>query len=70
MMLAMGVEFDVAEHDDVVIAADLLEGTRKRLDRIFLIALEELAIGIDHPLRRVEQALTRWDRRQPRQAAS
>ena len=57
MVLAMRVEFDVAQHDDVVIAFDLVEGARQRLHRVLLIALEELVIGLDHALRRVEQAL-------------
>jgi hypothetical protein len=56
MVLAMGVELDVAKHHQIVVAGHFLEGPGQRFDRVLLIALEELAIGIDHPLRGVEQA--------------
>ncbi len=36
VMLAMGIELDVAQHDDVVIAFDLVEGARQRLIGILL----------------------------------
>ena len=40
VMLAMGVELDIAEHDQIVIAADFLEGAGQRLDGILLISLK------------------------------
>ena len=57
VVLAMGVHLDVAQHDDVVIARHLVEGAREHVERAFVIAREELVIGVDHALRRIAQAL-------------
>ena len=56
VVLAMGVEFDIAQHDEVVIAADILEGARQGLGGVFVIAAEKLAKGLGHAARRIQQA--------------
>ncbi len=59
VVLAMALERDVLEHDDLVVAADLLEGPADRLDRLVLVAAEELLVGADDAIGRAEQALAR-----------
>src|SRR5437762_9143518 len=57
VMLAMRVELDVAQHDDIVIAADVFERGGQCLERAFFVSLEELAIGIGDASRRVAEPL-------------
>jgi hypothetical protein len=59
VVLAMGLDRDVPEHDHVVVALDFLEGTGQLLVGVFVVALEELLIGADDAARRIEQALAR-----------
>jgi hypothetical protein len=56
-MLAIAFETDVAQHDHLVIALDLLEGPLQHGHRVFLVAAEPLAVGAGHPAGCVEQAL-------------
>src|SRR5262249_4910722 len=57
MVLAMRLEADVLQEDDLVIAGNLLEGAVQQLHRVLAVAAEEFLIGADHPVRRAEQAL-------------
>src|SRR6266540_235933 len=56
VMLAMGVEGDIAHQHEVVVFPDLAEGAVEYLGRAFAIAAIELFVGVDHALGRVEQA--------------
>ena len=56
MMLAMRLKADIAQHDHLVIAFDLFEGTLKENDRIVGIAGKPILIGPRHPRRRIAQA--------------
>jgi hypothetical protein len=38
MVLAIGLDANVAQHDDLVVALDLLEGARQDLGRILIVA--------------------------------
>ena len=38
VVFAMRVELDVAQHDDIVIAANFVEGARQGFGRVFVIA--------------------------------
>jgi hypothetical protein len=53
----MGFEADIPQHDEIVIAMDILEGARQHLDRVLLIAREEFGVGFHHALGRITQAL-------------
>ena len=57
VMLAMGIEFYVAQHHDVVIAFEVGEGARQRLIGILVVALEIFAIRLDHAAGGFMQAL-------------
>ena len=56
MVLAMALDLDVAQHDDIVIALHILEGAREILHRIFRIAGEPFPVGVDDALGRVDHA--------------
>ncbi len=56
MMLAMRLERDVAQQDDLVIAADLCKGARQVHRRILVITLAIIPPGTCDALRCVEQA--------------
>ncbi len=56
MVLAMALDLDVAQHDDVVIALHVLEGAREIFHRVFGIAGKPLLVGIHDALGRVDQA--------------
>ena len=56
VVFAVRVELDVAQHDDVVVAAHIVEGARQGFGRIFFVAAEILAEGLGHALRGIEQA--------------
>ena len=56
MVLAMGFDADIAQHDDLVIAFGLGKGPVQELHRIDGIAGEEFLIGAHHPGRRFAQA--------------
>src|SRR5580692_11579061 len=58
VMLAMGLEADVAQHDDLVIAAGLLEGALEVFARIVVVAGEPFLVGARHARRRGAKALT------------
>src|SRR5580704_2545314 len=51
VMLAMGLEADVAQHDDLVIAAGLLEGALEVFARIVVVAGEPFLVGARHARR-------------------
>ncbi|MNS78674.1 hypothetical protein D3C72_1122990 [compost metagenome] len=55
VVFAEADEADVLQHDQFVVAADLLEGLLQIFARLDLIALEQLAIGLGHPLGRFHQ---------------
>jgi len=59
MVLAMALELDVAQHDQLVVAGDLLEGALEVFARLVGIAAEPVAVGIDDALGRVQQSLAR-----------
>ena len=42
VVLAMALDLDVAQHDDVVIARHLVEGARQDLERVLAVAGEIL----------------------------
>src|SRR5580658_346417 len=52
VMLAMGLEADVAQHDDLVVAAGLLEGALEVFARVVVVAGEPFLVGARHPRRR------------------
>ncbi len=56
-MLAMRVELDVLDDDEIVVAGNLLEGAAKLVGRALVIAVEHLAKGFRHALGRVDEAL-------------
>ena len=56
VMLAMALEADVAQDDDLVIAVGLLEGALQKLDGIGVVAGEIFLIGARDPRRRALQA--------------
>src|SRR5262245_25084369 len=58
MVFAMRFEADVAQHDQLVVAVDLLEGAFEEGDGIGLVAAKELFIGARHPVGRPEQTFT------------
>src|SRR4051812_39629562 len=51
VVLAMGFEADIAQHDNLVIPVDLLEGALKEGLRVFPVAAEPLLIGARDPRR-------------------
>ena len=55
-MLAMRREADIAHEHHIVVALDLLEDAIEGVGGIFTVALEQLLVGLDHPLRRIAQA--------------
>ena len=57
MVLAAGLERDVAQDHDVVIAADLPEGPLQDLGRVLLVALEPFRVGPRHAGRRIGEPL-------------
>ena len=57
MVLAMRVELDVAQHDQIVVTADIHEGARQRFRRIVVIARKILPKGLGDAFWRVEQSL-------------
>ncbi len=57
VVLAVALEADVAQHDHLVVALDLLEGALEHRHRVLLVAAEPLAIGAHHAAGRVEEAL-------------
>src|SRR5690554_4392167 len=56
-MLAVALERDVLEQNDLVVTADFLESARKMSRRILGIAEAVFLPGARHPRRRVQQAL-------------
>src|SRR5690606_26769395 len=59
VVLAVRLELDVAQHDHLVVAGDLLEGAGEVLVRIQGVAAEPVAVGTGDPRRGVQQALAR-----------
>src|SRR5260370_36770084 len=51
VMLAMGLEADVAQHHNLVIATSLLEGALEVFARIVVVAGEPFLVGARHPRR-------------------
>src|SRR3569623_300160 len=56
VMLAMRMEFDVADQHKIVVARGLAEGAVQHLGRALVVALKQLVISLDHAAGRVEQA--------------
>ena len=69
VMLAMRIERNIAHQHEVVVAAGFREGAVEHLGRAFLVAGEQLLIGVDETLRRLDQALRGPDCRRYRRAA-
>ena len=59
VVLAMALEADVGQHDDLVVAVDLLERAREHRLRVVAVAGEELLVGAHDAAGRLEQALAR-----------
>ena len=57
VVLTVRLEADVAQHDHLVVAADLLEGAPQVGGRVDLVAGKPVAVGIHDPMRGVAQAL-------------
>src|SRR5262249_60763011 len=58
VMLAMRLEADVAQHDQLVIAVHLRERAGQEGDGIDVVAGEEFLIGAHHPVGRADETLT------------
>ncbi len=59
VMLALGIEGDVAHQHHVIVGANLGEGALEHLGRALAIAAVELLVGVDDALGRLDQALAR-----------
>src|SRR5262249_54469 len=59
VMLAVGVEGDVAHQHEVVVAADLVEGAVEHLGRALAIPAIKLLVGVDDALGSLDQAFAR-----------
>ena len=57
VVLAMRMELDVADDDEIVIAGDLLEGAAELFRRAHVVAVEHFEVGLGDALGRVDQAL-------------
>jgi len=57
VVLAMAFEGDIPKQDHLVIAFGFLEGPRQHLGRILRVTGEELLIGANNAIRRVDQPL-------------
>src|SRR5919199_1456328 len=57
VVLAAGLEGDVSQGDEPVVAADVLEGAAQERGRVGLVALEPLAVGAGDAPGRVAQTL-------------
>src|SRR6202049_1437637 len=57
VMLAMGLEADIAQHHDLVVAAGLLEGALEIFARIVVVAGEPFLVGARYARRRGAQPL-------------
>ncbi len=55
VVLAMGMERDIAHQNDVVIAADLGKGRFQHSLGVFFVAREKFAIGVGDAARRIDQ---------------
>ena len=59
MVLAVGFEADVAQHDHLVVAVGLLEGSLQDFDGVLEISCEPFLVGADDAIGRAEQTLAR-----------
>ncbi len=57
VMFALRGKFDVADQHEIIIARSLAKGAVEYFRRTLMIALIELVEGLDHPARRIQQAL-------------
>ena len=69
VVLAVRLEGDVAQHDQLIVAADLLEGAAQVGGRVDVVAGEPVAVGVHHALRGVLQPLAARILARPAQAA-
>ena len=60
VMLAVRGEFDVAQHDHLVVTGNFFEGAAQFLARIFGIARKPVLVGIGYARRRVDQTFAGW----------
>ncbi len=58
MVLAIGFETDVAQHDNLVVALDLLEGPAQGFARILVVTREEFLVGAHDAIGRAHQTFT------------
>src|SRR5690606_13549118 len=56
VMLAVRLEADVAQHDHLVVAVDLVERAAQELDRVVFVAAEPVLVGADDARRRAPQS--------------
>jgi len=59
VVFAVRFEFDVAQHDQLVVTLDFLEGARQVFARVDAVAAEPVAVGFGDPARGIEQAFAR-----------
>jgi glycine cleavage system pyridoxal-binding protein P len=57
--LAVREERNIADDNDIVVAAEILKGPFERFQRLLAVARRELFIGVGDALRRVEEAVAR-----------
>src|SRR3546814_19348649 len=57
VVLAVGLEADVAQQHHLVVALDFLEGALQQVDGVHCVAVEELVEGLHYALRRASEAL-------------
>src|SRR6516162_11011285 len=59
VVLAVGMQLDIAQHDDIIIARNFVEGAGQHVERALMIAGKKLIVGADHPLWGLAQAFAR-----------
>src|SRR6516162_5025993 len=60
VVLAMRLEADVLQNNNLVVAVGLLKGLLEQPDRVLIIATEELLVGAHDAVRRAEQPFALW----------
>ena len=55
VVLAMRLEFDVAQHDHFIVAFNFFESPREKCDRVVFVAAEPVLVSAHNPLGRVNE---------------
>ena len=55
VMLAMAFQRDIAQHDHIVIAFNILKSASQHFFRVFLVTGKKLGIGINNALGRINK---------------